>query len=162
MIKMLILCVAAFTLCWLPFNVLLLVGDRYPAVYEYSHIELIWFAAHSLAMAHAAFNPLICITLNGRFRAGFLHLLNRFCGCFDFGNWDCCCCSPEVGNLPASSFNNNSAKFSHRLSSPQLQQNRLVAVCRNCQSAKNRQQQQIILASPNNQMNHQAAKGVSI
>lgn len=80
MIKMMIMCVMAFTLCWLPFNTLLVVGDQYPDIYLFSHINYIWFGCHFLAMSHACYNPLIYVWMNARFRSGFAYVL-RFLPC---------------------------------------------------------------------------------
>jgi hypothetical protein len=80
MIKMMITCVATFTLCWLPFNILLVVSDRYN-VYDYEHIEFVWFGCHWLAMSHAAQNPLVYIWMNARFRYGFRCVLGKCLPC---------------------------------------------------------------------------------
>ena len=79
-----ITCVMAFTLCWLPFNALLVIGDQYPQIYNYAGIYYVWFACHFLAMSHACYNPLIYMWMNSRFRAGF---------CYVFGRVLPCCCS---------------------------------------------------------------------
>lgn len=80
MIKMMITCVATFTLCWLPFNTLIVVGDEYDEIYLYPHIKYVWFACHWLAMSHACYNPFIYIWMNSRFRDGFKYVL-RFLPC---------------------------------------------------------------------------------
>ena len=61
MVKMMITCVVAFTLCWLPLNIFIIIGDHYPNIYQYDHIEYIWVACHWLAMSHASYNPFIYI-----------------------------------------------------------------------------------------------------
>ncbi|CAG2100587.1 unnamed protein product [Medioppia subpectinata] len=80
MVKMMITCVATFTLCWLPFNLLIIVGDEYKEIYEYKDIIYVWFACHWLSMSHACYNPLIYIWMNGRFRDGFKYVF-RFLPC---------------------------------------------------------------------------------
>ena len=77
---MMIVCVLAFTLCWLPFNILIILGDYYN-VYEYDYIEYIWVATHWLAMSHAVYNPVIYITMNPRFRYGFRRVLGKCVPC---------------------------------------------------------------------------------
>nr|XP_046920548.1 RYamide receptor-like [Dermatophagoides farinae] len=80
MVKMMITCVVAFTLCWLPLNIFIIIGDHYPNIYQYDHIEYIWVACHWLAMSHASYNPFIYIWMNQRFRNGFRFVLQRcFC-----------------------------------------------------------------------------------
>lgn len=66
MIKLMIVVVMAFTLCWLPFNVLMVVGDQFPEVYMLPYINFVYFACHWLSMSHAAYNPLIYIWMNGK------------------------------------------------------------------------------------------------
>lgn len=66
-----ITCVTVFTLCWLPFNALIVIGDQYPDIYIFSEILYIWFACHWLAMSHACCNPIIYCWMNSRFRSGF-------------------------------------------------------------------------------------------
>ncbi|RWS27986.1 neuropeptide Y receptor-like protein 2 [Leptotrombidium deliense] len=80
MVKMMITCVIAFTLCWLPFNTFIVVGDQYPEIYVYSSILYVWFACHWLAMSHACYNPIIYCWMNSRFRSGFKYVL-RFMPC---------------------------------------------------------------------------------
>lgn len=77
---MMITCVAAFTLCWLPFNTFIVVADQYPDIYFFEHIMYVWFACHWLAMSHACYNPIIYIWMNSRFRDGFRYVL-RFLPC---------------------------------------------------------------------------------
>lgn len=65
--------VAGYTLAWLPFNLLVLVGpDR---IVWYPHY--VFFACHSLAMAHTTYNPVIYAWMNVRFRTAFLSVLSR-------------------------------------------------------------------------------------
>ncbi|KAH9417782.1 Neuropeptide Y receptor [Dermatophagoides pteronyssinus] len=77
MVKMMITCVVAFTLCWLPLNIFIIIGDHYPDIYQYDHIEYVWVACHWLAMSHASYNPFIYIWMNQRFRNGFRFINNN-------------------------------------------------------------------------------------
>ncbi|XP_064457153.1 RYamide receptor-like [Ornithodoros turicata] len=70
MIKMMIACVAAFLLCWLPLNIFIVVSDQHPEIYELAAIGYIWFICHWLAMSHACYNPIIYFWMNAKFRAG--------------------------------------------------------------------------------------------
>lgn len=78
MIKMVIFCVIAFALTWLPFNALIVVGDLRPEIWENPNIMYIWFITHYLAMCHTVTNPLIYIWMNNRFRAGFKQVVSDF------------------------------------------------------------------------------------
>ena len=79
---MMITCVLAFTLCWLPFNVFVMIGDNYEEIFYSPNIKYIWFSCHWLAMSHACYNPIIYIWMNSRFRNGFKYVL-RFMPCFN-------------------------------------------------------------------------------
>ncbi|XP_013773885.2 RYamide receptor-like [Limulus polyphemus] len=79
MVKMMITCVTAFTLCWLPLNTLLVAGDHDPSIYTHPHIMYIWFACHWLAMSHACCNPFIYCWMNSKYRAGFRKVFHLFC-----------------------------------------------------------------------------------
>lgn len=81
MVKMMITCVLAFTMCWLPFNLLILLGDLNPDVWNHDYIDLIYFACHWLAMSHASYNPIIYIRMNARFRYGFRYVLHQCLPC---------------------------------------------------------------------------------
>uniref|UniRef100_A0A336MR35 CSON005602 protein n=1 Tax=Culicoides sonorensis TaxID=179676 RepID=A0A336MR35_CULSO len=81
---MMVTVVIVFTICWAPFNILLIIlqvsdgpGDLLP---------YFWFAFHWLAMSHSCYNPLIYCYMNTRFRSGFITVLHtvpvvRSCSC---------------------------------------------------------------------------------
>lgn len=71
MVKMMIVCVCVFTLCWLPFNSLMVIGDQYPELWELPNIIYLWFACHWLAMSHTCYNPAIYCWMNEKYRHGF-------------------------------------------------------------------------------------------
>lgn len=73
MVKMMVTVVFVFTLCWLPFNILMIfiesVSDRV--------LEFLYFPFHSLAMSHACYNPIIYCYMNSRFREGLVLLVRK-------------------------------------------------------------------------------------
>ena len=81
MIKMMITCVTAFTLCWLPFNILSLVIEHFPEILTTDYIGYVYFLCHWLAMSHACYNPIIYCWMNSRYREGFKYVL-RWLPCF--------------------------------------------------------------------------------
>ncbi|KAG8174766.1 hypothetical protein JTE90_024232 [Oedothorax gibbosus] len=85
MVKMMIVCVFVFTLCWLPFNSLIVIGDQYPELYNLPNIIYLWFACHWLAMSHAAYNPVIYFWMNEKYRHGF-RMVFRWLPCVDAAN----------------------------------------------------------------------------
>jgi len=96
MIKMVIFCVIAFALTWLPFNALIVIGDLNPVIWEHQSIMYIWFITHYLAMCHTITNPLIYIWMNNHFRTGFREAIADLCIfmqrklCFLMYNFVCC------------------------------------------------------------------------
>uniref|UniRef100_A0A182K053 G-protein coupled receptors family 1 profile domain-containing protein n=1 Tax=Anopheles christyi TaxID=43041 RepID=A0A182K053_9DIPT len=71
-VQMTLAVVAAFVICWLPFNALLLAPLDDPT---WKPLPYLWFTFHWLAMSHCCLNPLIYCYMNAKFRAGFRALL---------------------------------------------------------------------------------------
>jgi hypothetical protein len=80
MIKMMIIVVMVFTICWLPINVFIIMGDLNQTIYEYEHIIYVWFLVHWLSMSHTCCNPIIYCWMNDKFRDGFRLFASR-CTC---------------------------------------------------------------------------------
>ncbi|XP_015925698.1 RYamide receptor-like [Parasteatoda tepidariorum] len=78
MVKMMITVVTVFTLCWLPLNMLIVVGDQDERIWQYKNIVYVWFVCHWLAMSHASYNPIIYCWMNSKFREGFLQIIRYF------------------------------------------------------------------------------------
>ncbi|XP_054710872.1 RYamide receptor-like [Uloborus diversus] len=74
MVKMMITVVTVFTLCWLPLNILIVIGDQDERIWQYKHIVYVWFVCHWLAMSHASYNPIIYCWMNSKFRDGFFQV----------------------------------------------------------------------------------------
>lgn len=80
MIKMMVTVVIAFTVCWLPYNILLILWDHEPSLSSWSSLPYVWFLFHWLAMSHTCYNPLIYCWMNTRYRAGFAAVLRNVPG----------------------------------------------------------------------------------
>ncbi|KAM4634050.1 tachykinin receptor 1b [Polymixia lowei] len=81
-VKMMIVVVCTFAVCWLPYHVYFLLHQFFPALFEQRYIQQIYLAIMWLAMSSTMYNPIIYCCLSGRFRAGFQQV---FC---------CCPCGP--------------------------------------------------------------------
>lgn len=76
-IKMLVIVVALFGVCWMPLQVYNVLQDIFPQINEYKYINIIWFCFDWLAMSNSCYNPFIYNYYNEKFRREFqfrLHL----------------------------------------------------------------------------------------
>ncbi|XP_029038588.1 RYamide receptor-like isoform X2 [Osmia bicornis bicornis] len=80
MVKMMVTVVIVFTICWLPFNILMLIMDNNEALNNWAGLPLVWMALHWLAMSHSCYNPVIYCWMNARFRSGFIIAIGRLPG----------------------------------------------------------------------------------
>ncbi|KAG6451894.1 RYamide receptor [Manduca sexta] len=70
-IKMLVLVVALFALCWLPLQTYLLLMSFFPSINEYRYINVIFFCFDWLAMSNSCYNPFIYAIYNEKFKKEF-------------------------------------------------------------------------------------------
>ncbi|KAM3600251.1 uncharacterized protein V6R79_020042 [Siganus canaliculatus] len=70
-VKMMIVVVVTFALCWLPYHVYFLLHQFFPELLERRYIQQVYLAVMLLAMSSTMYNPIIYCCLNSRFRAGF-------------------------------------------------------------------------------------------
>ncbi|KAM9743509.1 LOW QUALITY PROTEIN: tachykinin receptor 1a [Menidia menidia] len=71
-VKMMMLVVLTFALCWLPYHVYFLLQQFSPRILEQPSAQQFYLSIMWLAMSSTMYNPLIYCCLNDRFRAGFL------------------------------------------------------------------------------------------
>ncbi|XP_055586842.1 RYamide receptor-like [Uranotaenia lowii] len=88
MIKMMVTVVIVFTICWLPFNFLMIVNVDT----SWDLLPYVWFGFHWLAMSHSCYNPIIYCYMNARFRSGFILVLHGVPGLQQL----CCCIRHKV------------------------------------------------------------------
>ncbi|KAK7083532.1 G-protein coupled receptor, partial [Halocaridina rubra] len=69
-VKMLLIVVVLFALCWLPLNTYHLVVDFGASVGPSRHSSSVFFICHWFAMSNVCYNPFIYCWLNDHFRAG--------------------------------------------------------------------------------------------
>lgn len=78
-IKMLIIVVVVFGLCWLPLQTYNIIHVTWPEINEYIYINIIWFCCDWLAMSNSCYNPFIYGIYNEKFKREFNR---RFSFCF--------------------------------------------------------------------------------
>ena len=72
MIKMLIVVVACFSICWFPHEVYWVLKFPFPELVTFPADPYIFTVFHMLALSHACFNPIICCWMNSSVRHGFM------------------------------------------------------------------------------------------
>uniref|UniRef100_A0A3Q3WAS6 Neuromedin-K receptor n=1 Tax=Mola mola TaxID=94237 RepID=A0A3Q3WAS6_MOLML len=77
-VKMMIIVVVTFALCWLPYHVYFLVTGLNKQLSRWKYIQQVYLSVMWLAMSSTMYNPIIYCCLNSRFRAGFKR---AFCWC---------------------------------------------------------------------------------
>ncbi|KAL4609519.1 substance-P receptor-like [Arapaima gigas] len=77
-VKMMIMVVSTFAVCWLPYHVYFLMYVYFPHLFEKLFIQQVYLAVMWLAMSSTMYNPFIYCFLNDRFRSGFKR---AFCWC---------------------------------------------------------------------------------
>ncbi|XP_034945758.1 RYamide receptor-like [Chelonus insularis] len=70
-IKMLVIVVALFAICWLPLQTYNVFQYTYPEINEYRYINIIWFCFDWLAMSNSCYNPFIYGIYNEKFKREF-------------------------------------------------------------------------------------------
>ncbi|TNM92058.1 hypothetical protein fugu_019070 [Takifugu bimaculatus] len=81
-VKMMIVVVCTFAICWLPYHIYFLLHQFFPELFEERYIQQVYLAVMWLAMSSTMYNPIIYYCLNSRFRAGFQQVF--------------VCCTPTV------------------------------------------------------------------
>ncbi|XP_072213252.1 substance-P receptor [Excalfactoria chinensis] len=77
-VKMMIIVVCTFALCWLPYHIYFTLQYFNPDWYLQKFIQQVYLAVMWLAMSSTMYNPIIYCCLNDRFRVGFKHAF-RWC-----------------------------------------------------------------------------------
>ncbi|KAH8407836.1 hypothetical protein KR215_005789 [Drosophila sulfurigaster] len=78
-IKMLIIVVVIFGLCWLPLQLYNILHVTIPEINDYHFISIVWFCSDWLAMSNSCYNPFIYGIYNEKFKREFN---KRFAACF--------------------------------------------------------------------------------
>ncbi|XP_059404305.1 substance-P receptor-like [Carassius carassius] len=86
-VKMMIVVVCTFAVCWLPYHVYFLIYQFYPHLFEHPFIQQVYLTIMWLAMSSTMYNPIIYCCLNDRFRAGFKQAFH-WCPCIPEGSYE--------------------------------------------------------------------------
>lgn len=70
-VKMMMIVVLLFAVCWLPFQIYFIVTSYYPELTAKPYIQDVYLAIYWLAMSNSMYNPIIYCWMNSRFRRGF-------------------------------------------------------------------------------------------
>ncbi|GBL91146.1 Tachykinin-like peptides receptor 99D [Araneus ventricosus] len=70
-VKMMIVVVVIFAVCWLPYHVYFLVAHHLPHILNETFVQPTYLIIYWLAMSNACYNPFIYCWMNSRFRQGF-------------------------------------------------------------------------------------------
>ncbi|XP_029870657.1 neuromedin-K receptor isoform X1 [Aquila chrysaetos chrysaetos] len=86
-VKMMIVVVLTFAICWLPYHIYFMVTGIYQQLNRWKYIQQIYLASFWLAMSSTMYNPIIYCCLNKRFRAGFKRAF-RWCPFIEVSSYD--------------------------------------------------------------------------
>eukprot|EP00062_Callorhinchus_milii_P018775 gi/632972747/ref/XP_007902811.1/ PREDICTED: substance-K receptor [Callorhinchus milii] len=70
-VKMMIVVVVTFGICWLPYHFYFILGSFNNDIYYETYMQQVYLAIFWLAMSSTMYNPIIYCCLNKRFRIGF-------------------------------------------------------------------------------------------
>ncbi|XP_077102054.1 tachykinin receptor 3-like [Siphateles boraxobius] len=86
-VKMMIVVVVTFALCWLPYHIYFIVTGLNKRLNKRKSIQQVYLSVLWLAMSSTMYNPIIYCCLNGRFRAGFKRAF-RWCPFIHVSSYD--------------------------------------------------------------------------
>uniref|UniRef100_A0AAQ4NVT5 Neuromedin-K receptor n=1 Tax=Gasterosteus aculeatus aculeatus TaxID=481459 RepID=A0AAQ4NVT5_GASAC len=86
-VKMMIIVVVTFALCWLPYHTYFIVTGLNKALKKWKYIQQFYLSVLWLAMSSTMYNPIIYCCLNSRFRAGFKRAF-RWCPFIQVSSYD--------------------------------------------------------------------------
>ncbi|KAI1887533.1 hypothetical protein AGOR_G00191290 [Albula goreensis] len=86
-VKMMIIVVVTFAICWLPYHIYFIVTGLNKLLNKWKYIQQVYLSVLWLAMSSTMYNPIIYCCLNSRFRAGFKRAF-RWCPFIEVSSYD--------------------------------------------------------------------------
>uniref|UniRef100_A0A672FRD5 Neuromedin-K receptor n=1 Tax=Salarias fasciatus TaxID=181472 RepID=A0A672FRD5_SALFA len=86
-VKMMIIVVVTFALCWLPYHIYFIAMGLNERLSKWKYIQQVYLSMMWLAMSSTMYNPIIYCCLNSRFRAGFKRAF-RWCPFIKVSSYD--------------------------------------------------------------------------
>uniref|UniRef100_A0AAY4C3C6 Neuromedin-K receptor n=1 Tax=Denticeps clupeoides TaxID=299321 RepID=A0AAY4C3C6_9TELE len=86
-VKMMIIVVVTFAICWLPYHIYFLATGLNKQLIRWKSIQQVYLSVMWLAMSSTMYNPIIYCCLNSRFRAGFKRAF-RWCPFVRISSYD--------------------------------------------------------------------------
>ncbi|XP_055970272.1 neuromedin-K receptor [Sorex fumeus] len=86
-VKMMVLVVVTFAVCWLPYHTYFILTAVYQQLSRWKYIQQVYLGSFWLAMSSTMYNPIIYCCLNKRFRAGFKRAF-RWCPFIHMSSYD--------------------------------------------------------------------------
>ncbi|XP_035272958.1 tachykinin receptor 3a [Anguilla anguilla] len=86
-VKMMIIVVVTFAICWLPYHIYFIITGVNKLLNKWKYIQQVYLSVLWLAMSSTMYNPIIYCCLNSRFRAGFKRAF-RWCPFIKVSSYD--------------------------------------------------------------------------
>ncbi|CAI4228103.1 unnamed protein product [Auanema sp. JU1783] len=77
LMKMLMIVVACFSLCWFPLETYLLLNEIKPEINGWKYINVLFFCSHWLAMSNSCLNPIIYGLYNNKYKKEYKRVFGR-------------------------------------------------------------------------------------
>lgn len=74
-VKMMIVVVAIFAVCWLPYHIYFIISWRYKEINEWPPIQEVYLAIYWLAMSNSMYNPIIYCWMNSKYVLLFIPII---------------------------------------------------------------------------------------
>ncbi|XP_062607917.1 RYamide receptor-like [Saccostrea cucullata] len=96
MVKMMIVVVLLYAICWLPLHTLQLATDENPEIFiNVKNIRYMWITCEVISASHSCYNPFVYFWMNRKFRSAFRNFFKKCFCCLRIGRF-------KYGDIPLS------------------------------------------------------------